>query len=87
MLLLYSNKSQARLKSTLKYLNLGSFAVGKVHRLWSSAKYKSHGVQKAFVHVKMSMGTCILQSNRARLTSSWSLAVLLIEEDDKQQEV
>ena len=58
-------KSQAKLKSTLKYLNVESFAAGKVHRLWSSAKYNSHGVQKAFVHVKMSVGTYILQSNRA----------------------
>ena len=61
-------KNQAKLKSTLKYLNLESFTAGKVHKLWSSAKYNSHGVLKAFVHVKMSVGTYILRSNRARFT-------------------
>ena len=63
-------KNQAKLKSTMKYLNLESFTAGKVHKLWSSAKYNSHGVQTTFVHVKMSVGTYILQSNRARFNQS-----------------
>ena len=45
-------KNQAKLKSTLKYLNLESFTAGKVHNLWSSAKYNSHGVQKAFLRCR-----------------------------------
>ena len=59
-------ESQAKLKSTLKYLNFESFVAGKVHRLWSGAKCITHGVQNVFVHVKMRVGTCIIQSNRAR---------------------
>ena len=40
--------------------------MGRVHELWSSAKCNQHSVYKSFVHVKISVGTYILQSNKAR---------------------
>ena len=58
--------AEARLKSTLRYLNFENYKVGRVHELWSSAKCNQHSVYKSFVHVKISVGTYILQSNKAR---------------------
>ena len=58
--------AEARLKSTLRYLNFENYQVGRVHELWSSAKCNQHSVYKSFVHVKISVGTYIFQSNKAR---------------------
>ena len=58
---------EARLKSTLRYLNFENYQVGRVHELWSSAKYNQLSVYRSFVHVKISVGTFILQSSKARL--------------------
>ena len=73
--------AEAWLKSTLRYLNFGNYKAGRVHQLWPSAKYNQHSVHKAFVHVKLSLGIYILQSNKARfnqdLISSQSLNSVL----------
>ncbi|MEW8546332.1 MAG: reverse transcriptase family protein [Candidatus Thiodiazotropha sp.] len=58
--------AEARLKSSLRYLNFENYKVGSVHQLWSSAKYNQFSVHKAFTQVKLSLGIYILQSNRAR---------------------
>ena len=58
--------AEARLKSTLRYLNLENFQIGQVHKLWSRVKYNQHSVIKDFVHFKLSVVTYILQCNKAR---------------------
>ena len=58
--------AEASLKSTLRYLNFENCKAGRVHQLWSSARYNQHSVHKAFIHVTLSLGTYILQSNKAR---------------------
>ena len=58
--------AEARLKSTLRYLNFENFKAGRVHQLGSSAKYNQHSVHKAFIYVKLSLGIYILQTNKAR---------------------
>ena len=58
--------TEARSKSSLRYLNFEIFQIGRVHKLWTSVKYNQYSVHKAFVHVKLSVGTYILQSNKAR---------------------
>ena len=57
--------AEARSKSTLRYLNFENFQIGHVHKLWSSANYNQHSVHTAFIQVKLSVGTYILQSNKA----------------------
>ena len=57
---------EARSKSTLRYLNLENFQIGRVHKLWSSANYNQQSVHKASVQVKLSVGAYILQRNKAR---------------------
>ena len=59
--------NEARSKSTLRYLNFENFQIGCVHKLWTSVKYNQHSVHKAFVHVKLSVGTYIIQSNKVRV--------------------
>ena len=73
--------AEARLKSTLRYLNFENYQVGRVHELWSSAKCNQHSVYKSFVHLKISVGTYILQSNKARfnkLSSKFQNCVLSV---------
>ena len=57
---------EAETKSTLKFLNNGSYTPGKVHPVWAYCKHISNSLLKAYVQVKLSCGSYILQSVRAR---------------------
>ena len=53
-------------KSTLKFLNSASYAPGKIHPVWAKCKHNANSLLKAYVQVKLSCGSYILQSVRAR---------------------
>ena len=69
--------AEARMKSTLRYLNFENYKAGRVHQLWSSAKYNQHSVHKAFVHVKLSLGYTFYRVTKHDLISSQSLNSVL----------
>ena len=69
--------AEARLKSILRYLNFENYKAGRVHQLWSSAKYNQHSVHKAFVHVKLSLGYTFSRVTKHDLISSQSLNSVL----------
>ena len=57
---------EAEVKSTLKFLNSASYAPGKIHTVWVKCEHNSNSLLKAYVQVKLSCGSYILQSVRAR---------------------
>ena len=59
---------EAEAKSTLKFLNSASYAPGKIHTVWVKCKHNSNSLLKAYVQVKLSCGSYILQSVRARFS-------------------
>lgn len=56
--------SEARSKSSLKYINFTSLKFGTPHIVWQSAGSETMNIQKAMVKAKLLTGTYILQSNR-----------------------
>ena len=49
-----------------KFLNSASYVPGKIHTVWVKCKHNSNSLLKAYVQVKLSCGSYILQSVRAR---------------------
>lgn len=57
---------EAENKSTLEFLNIASYTPGKVHPIWTNCKFNANSLLKAYAQVKLSCGTYILQSVKAR---------------------
>ena len=57
---------EAEAKSTLKFLDSASYAPGKIHIVWAKCKHNSNSLLKAYVQVKLSSGSYIFNSVRAR---------------------
>ena len=57
---------EAENKSTLEFLNIASYTPGKVHPIWTYCKHNSNSLLKVYAQVKLSCGSYILQSIRAK---------------------
>ena len=53
-------------KSNLKYLNIQSCTVGKVHNCWKTVCNNARDVRRDHVKVKLLADTYILQANRSK---------------------
>ncbi len=53
-------------KSTLAYLNVSTFAVGRTHQVWTTTEPCVQDVKRAAVKVKVLISTYLLQATRAR---------------------
>lgn len=63
-------QSEATDRSTLRYLNVNSCAVGKVHISWSSTSNSVRDVRRAHIKVRMLTGSYVLQANRSKFNKS-----------------
>ena len=53
-------------KSSLRFLNVKTLSVGKVHHSWLSVPNDTKAVKRAYPKIRLLSGTYILQENRAR---------------------
>ena len=78
---------EAETKSTLKFLNKALYAPGKVHPIWTHCKHNSNSLLKAYAQVKLTCGSYVLQSVRAKFNQFQvsKLCPLCREEDETMQ--
>ena len=78
---------EAETKSTLKFLNKALYAPGKVHPIWTQCKHNSNSLLKAYAQVKLTCGSYVLQSVRAKFNQFQvsKLCPLCREEDETMQ--
>ena len=62
-------RSEAREKSTLKYLNIDSLTIGKTHSVWKTLESIVTDVRKGITKCRMLTGTYLLQSHRYKFSS------------------
>ncbi len=53
-------------KSTLAFLNVSTFAVGRTHQVWTTTEPCTQDVKRAAIKVKVLTSTYLLQATRAR---------------------
>ena len=58
--------TEASYKSSLRHLNYGSYAPGKLHHIWASAEPNHLDIKKAQVKARLLVGRYNLQANLAR---------------------
>jgi hypothetical protein len=63
-------KTDARLKSTLKYLHLETCNLCKPHPIWTSTQYLRHGTRQSIVKAKLVLGVYTLQADRSRFNQN-----------------
>ena len=64
--ILQEAEKQNKNKSTLEFLSIASYTPGKVHPIWTNCKHNSNSLLKAYAQVKLSSGSYILRSIRAK---------------------
>ena len=62
-------RSEAREKSTLKYLNIDSLTIGKTHSVWKTLESAVTDLRKGITKCRMLTGTYLLQSHRYKFSS------------------
>ena len=60
--------SDASSKSTLKYLAIQNYRVGVTHNIWTDASVDTQAVKKAGVKARLTTGTYMLQTSRAKFS-------------------
>ena len=63
-------QSEAREKSTLKYLNIDSLKIGSTHQVWSTLESTVSEVRMGITKCRMLTGTYLLQSNKHKFSKS-----------------
>ena len=63
-------QSEAKDKSSLRYLNVNACDVGRVHNSWSSTSNSVRDVRRAHIKVRMLTGSYVLQTNRSKFNKS-----------------
>ena len=63
-------QSEAREKSTLKYLNIDSLKIGSTHLVWSTLESTVSEVRMGITKWRMLTGTYLLQSNKHKFSKS-----------------
>ena len=70
--------SEAKIKTTLQYLNIDSCKVGEVHPCWKTVANFARDVRRALTKVRLLTGTYYLQKNRMKFKNGAATDLYLL---------